>query len=252
MSIFDKYGIREIMDVTFTNLSTMKKDLYLDTLTTSNITNKVTTVYATGGKGDPQLMAWDGSRTAQLAITDALLSQQSMGILAGNAAVLGSTEVLQREVLVVASGAVTTTHAPVTGTVDVYAVTDSGAMGQNLTSTVTGSVVTITTTPPLANGASVIVYYQRSLSSAVTVTVSSDAFPGYYQVDGDGLGRDDATGYDMPLHVTIPKAKLQGNFTLTFAPSGNPSTLDFTMDILKSSTSSKLIDIIHWDEADQT
>ena len=34
----------------------------------------------------------------------------------------------------------------------------------------------------------------------------------------------------MPVVLTIPNAKIQSNFTLSFAATGDPSTFDFTLD----------------------
>ena len=66
-----KYGIREICDVVFKakadNQSIGSKKfkkgqpvIYFDSLKTSSLEGAATTVYATGGKGNPRLVAWDG------------------------------------------------------------------------------------------------------------------------------------------------------------------------------------------------
>lgn len=67
-----KYGIREICDVVFKakkkviiGNTTFEKGapvIYFDTLKTSSLEGAATTVYATGGKGNPRLVAWDGLR----------------------------------------------------------------------------------------------------------------------------------------------------------------------------------------------
>lgn len=65
-----KYGIREICDVVFkakkkvtignTEFEKGAPVIYFDTLKTSSLEGAATTVYATGGKGNPRLVAWDG------------------------------------------------------------------------------------------------------------------------------------------------------------------------------------------------
>lgn len=64
-----KYGIREICDVCFRAKATQKignktfyKDepvIYFNSLKTSSLEGAATTVYATGGRGNSRLVAWD-------------------------------------------------------------------------------------------------------------------------------------------------------------------------------------------------
>ncbi len=42
--------------------------------------------------------------------------------------------------------------------------------------------------------------------------------------------RDQGTGEDYPAEFIIPNCKIQSNFTFTMAPTGDPSTFNFTMD----------------------
>ena len=60
--------------------------------------------------------------------------------------------------------------------------------------------------------------------------ITPDTFSGYYYVEADTLFRDQATGKDMPANLTFPNVKIQSNFTMTFAGTGDPSTFAFTMD----------------------
>jgi hypothetical protein len=88
-----KFGSREIVDVVFRAKSKMtlgsrtfyKNDpvIYFDTLKTSSLEGGSTTVYATGGRGNARLLAWDGDRTLALNMEDALLTPESFTILAG-------------------------------------------------------------------------------------------------------------------------------------------------------------------------
>lgn len=89
-----KYGIREICDVVFKAkvdgqkigdkaFSKGQPVIYFDTLKTSSLEGAATTVYATGGKGNPRLVAWDGERTLTFNMEDALISPMGLAILAG-------------------------------------------------------------------------------------------------------------------------------------------------------------------------
>jgi len=60
--------------------------------------------------------------------------------------------------------------------------------------------------------------------------ITPDTFGGNYYVEADTLFRDQKTGKDMPANLTFPNVRLQSNFTMTFAGTGDPSTFDFTMD----------------------
>lgn len=65
-----KFGVREICDVVFKAKSDTKIGnrifrkgqpvLYIDTAKTSTVEGAATTVYATGGKGNTRLIAWEG------------------------------------------------------------------------------------------------------------------------------------------------------------------------------------------------
>ena len=88
-----KFGVREICNVVMKTKSARKIGtkqfyknepvLYFDTLKTSTLEAAVTTVYATGGRGNSRLVAWDGERTVTFTMEDALISAESFSILAG-------------------------------------------------------------------------------------------------------------------------------------------------------------------------
>lgn len=88
-----RFGIREVCNVVFRaktkqTLGTrtfMKGEpvLYFDTLKTSSLEGAASTVYATGGQGNPQLIGWDGERTLTFTMEDALLSMEGLAILTG-------------------------------------------------------------------------------------------------------------------------------------------------------------------------
>ena len=62
-SILDRYGIKEVADVTFYEINADgtqgKPVLFLDTLKVSTIEQTAETVDARGGKGNPKLITWD-------------------------------------------------------------------------------------------------------------------------------------------------------------------------------------------------
>ena len=88
-----RFGVREICDVAFRAKSKMtlggrpfyKKEpvIYFDSLKTSSLEGASTTVYATGGRGNTRLIAWEGERTLTFNMEDALISPESLAILSG-------------------------------------------------------------------------------------------------------------------------------------------------------------------------
>lgn len=62
-SILDRYGIKEVADVTFYELDSngvpSNPALYLDTLKVSTIEQTAENTSARGGKGNPELIMWD-------------------------------------------------------------------------------------------------------------------------------------------------------------------------------------------------
>ena len=61
-------------------------------------------------------------------------------------------------------------------------------------------------------------------------TLSADSYAGYYTVSAHTLWRDIETGADHACVITIPKAKLQSNISLSMAPNGDPAAFTFTFD----------------------
>lgn len=87
-SILDRYGIKEVADVTFYEInedgSIGAPVLYLDTLKVSSIEQTAETVEARGGKGNPALVSWDFGKEITVNIEDALFSPKSLAIMLGN------------------------------------------------------------------------------------------------------------------------------------------------------------------------
>lgn len=69
-----KFGIREVCDITFKAKSPVyigstlfqpgQTVLAIDSAKTSTLEGAATTVYATGGRGNSRLIAWEGEQTA--------------------------------------------------------------------------------------------------------------------------------------------------------------------------------------------
>ena len=94
-SILDRYGIKEVADVTFYKINSDgtpgEPVLFLDTLKVSTIEQTAETVDARGGKGNPKLITWDYGKEITVNIEDALFSPKSMAIMLGDGNVIKAT-----------------------------------------------------------------------------------------------------------------------------------------------------------------
>ena len=88
-----KFGVREICDVVFKaksageigsySYSVGQPVLYIDSAKASTIEGSGSTVYATGGRGNSKLIAWEGEKSLTFTVEDALLSPVGFAILSG-------------------------------------------------------------------------------------------------------------------------------------------------------------------------
>ena len=259
-----KFGVREICDVVFKAKSdvkigktTFKKGqpvLYIDTAKTSTLEGSATTVYATGGKGNTNLIAWEGEKALTFTVEDALLSPIGFAILSGAGVFNGSTKTTevhahQTYTTTVTDGKLDLTGAlaadeKIDGTAPIFAVVaenDGSITGQvigNLAVDSTGKKLEGVETSEFENGTTVFVdfYVVKKAADVTELQIEAGTFAGSYYVEASTLFRRQDTGVDMPAEITIPNAKIQSNFTFSMASTGDPSTFSFTMDALPGYT----------------
>ena len=256
-----KFGVREICDVVLRakdkvkiGNQTFEKDepvIYFDTAKTSTVEGAATTVYATGGKGNSRLIAWEGERTVTFTMEDALLSPLGFAILSGAGIVEAG-----------ASGAAINVHSttttigtessgsieidlsealPTNGTLstdaDVYGfiLDGTGSISKKLGKvTPSGSTVTFNVgslgLSPDSSHTVLLDYYVKMTSGVQQIEITPDKFAGSYYLEASTLFRRQDNGSDMPAQFVIPNVKIQSAFTFSMAASGDPSTFTFTMD----------------------
>lgn len=247
-----QYGLKEVANVIFFDISTNKPAIFFDTLKVSTIENESESAEARGGQGNNRLMTWDYGRTANLAIQDALLSDNSLAMLAGTEVQTASSSnkirVVGRDTLTVVDNLgkmeVTLKETPVADAkgnkVTIFAV-QNGIITEELTATVTGKVAEITT--GATEGMTVMAFYEYEVTdNATKVTFSGDKFPATYRVVGDTWvrGRD---GKDHKMQFVIPQAKLQSSFSFTMDVE-NVAVFDFNLEVLVEAGTNRLYDII--------
>ena len=256
-----KFGVREICDVVLRakdrvkiGNQTFEKDepvIYFDTAKTSTVEGAATTVYATGGKGNSRLIAWEGERTVTFTMEDALLSPLGFAILSGAGIVeasAGSAVNVHSTTTVI--GTVSSNNItinldsalPTNGTLstdaDVYGfiLDETGSITKKLGKVrpSAGSSVTFNVTSlGLTDATSYTVlldYYVKMTSGVQQIEITPDKFAGSYYLEASTLFRRQDNGTDMPAQFVIPNVKIQSAFTFSMAASGDPSTFTFTMD----------------------
>lgn len=238
-----RYGLKEVANVIFFDISTNKPVLFFDTLKVSTIENESESAEARGGQGNNKLMSWDFGRTATLTMQDALLSDTSLAMLSGNAVKTTDIRAVGREVLTVSDTLkVSLKDTPVGTTVTAYKVVNGVMVEENTTFTTSAKDVTFTS--GMVEGDQAMVFYEYLVTdtNATQVTFSGNAFPATYKVVGDTIVRGE-DGVDRKMQFYIPKAKLQSTFSLSMDVE-NVSTFDFNLDILTEAGTNRLYDII--------
>ena len=236
-SILDRYGIKEVADVTFSEIGESGAPkcpvLYLDTLKVSTIEQTAEEAEARGGKGNAALIAWDYGKEINVTLEDALFSAKSMAIMFGNGTVGeydGSDAYIMKTEQFVAkeSG-----PASVAGWSNKY----EGPDGKSYTKKnpkfydENGNIVDLNETE-LVEGHKYFCSFDVEVTGAV-IEVSANSFPGTYYVTGDTYARSETTGKDEFFQFIIPKAKVQSENTITLEAEGDPSVFNMSLKVLR-------------------
>ncbi|MBE7897187.1 hypothetical protein G7L40_00485 [Paenibacillus polymyxa] len=242
----DRYGSREIMDVVLKDVRTGEPKAYLESLTTSSLEFQGSSVYARGGKGHPKLIGWDSEKDATMNMEDALISKESLGVLTGSEFKAGAKPVHKKEVITAGTGGtIELTKEPLASKKSFFFKTTNGTvMDEKLVAAT--PVSQSMTFAGLTEGDRVIAdYYYNAPTTTKSLTITSDIFPGTYLLEGTTLWRTE-DGVDVEALYTIPKLKVQPNFKINMASSGDPQPFTFTCEVLKdtNSTAMVIIDVL--------
>lgn len=269
-----KYGLREICNVVFRAKNTMKIGnatfrkgqpvFFMDTAKTSSLEGAATTVYATGGRGNVRLVAWEGEKTVTMTVEDALLSPISFAMLSGAGVVKGAAGTTNE--VHAHQTTSTTIDIPATGTYQSKKIVDltnalhesdkicktapifimavesdgsiTGATYEPADVSADGKVIVLDDNVTVTAGTNVLVDYYVLKNAAKVTELQVDAanFGGYFYIEADTLFRAQIDGADYPANITIPNAKIQSNWTFSMAATGDPSTFTFTMDVMPGYT----------------
>lgn len=245
-----RFGVREICNVVFKatannqrvgskTFSAGEPVIYFDSLKTSTMEQATTTVYAQGGRGNTRLVAWEGEKTLTFTMEDALISEMGLAILAGanlyskdgeNA----TTKTLLVHVTETSKGGVVTQKPAEDDGVVFYALKldENGDVAGEPTKVTFGAAEEDGTYKPNEikdEEIYLVDYYMEKTSGITQIDIEPQSFGGNFYIEADTLFRD-TVGVDHAAQFVIPNGKIQSNFTLTMASSGDPSTFTFTVD----------------------
>lgn len=232
-NILDRYGIKEVADVTFYDLDNNGMPthpvLYLDTLKVSTIEQTAEEAEARGGKGNAALIAWDYGKEINVTLEDALFSAKSMAIMFGNGKVKSfddkGTDYIMKTIQVV----------PTTKGVDPNGGKWTGPDGKQYTMInakfydAEGNNILVSA---LEANERYLCTFDLKASGAV-IEVSGNSFPGTYYVVGDTFARSEASGNDEMFQFIIPKAKVTSENTITLEAEGDPSVFNMSLKVLR-------------------
>ena len=207
-----KFGVRECANVVFrakqeTKIGTNtfhvgQPVLYIDTATTSEMSQESSSVYAQGGRGNARLIAWEGDKSLTFTVTDALISPVSLSMLSGAGLVKESGKMVH----VHATTAATMTVEEGTGTIDLTAaLLEFGALATNANSndgvkvdagsdaplfiikteddgSLTGDIVTGTIGFAINDGTATLTVGSPKWNGSTSITTSQNVLIDYYVI----------------------------------------------------------------------
>lgn len=246
-SVLDRYGIKEVADVTFYKLD---KDglpaypvLYLDTLKVSTIEQTADEATANGGKGNVALISWDYNKDINVTLEDALFSAKSMAIMFGNGDVVdytttedGAAKLIMKTEQFSTNDASEVTIAGAASTAlkaigwNPYFEGPDGKSYEKLNAKFFDEQGNAVAT--LKPRTKYFCSFDLAVSGSV-IKIDANSFPGTYYVVGDTWVRPQAGGDDEFFQFIIPKAKVLSENTITLEADGDPSVFSMNLHVLR-------------------
>jgi hypothetical protein len=250
-NILEKYGIKEVADVTFYKLDNsgvpMYPVLYLDTLKVSTIEQTAETTDARGGKGNGKLISWDYNKEINVTLEDALFSAKSLAIMFGDGNVrtyasdAKKAYIMKTEEIVNTVSRTLETLKASDDWSNVYVVNGKEYTKENAKfyrANITGTkredadATDLKGTETIAKGETIFCTYDLEVSASV-IDVSANSFPGTYYITGDTFARSNNSGDDQFFQFIIPKAKVTSENTITLEAEGDPSVFNMSLTVLR-------------------
>lgn len=229
MAFNPNFANRDVANLIFYNYLDKKPFMYFDRANATATGLTADRVWATGGQGGSPRVGFDGNAGGTLTIETQITPMKLYEMVSGNEA----TETAIYPVREIVKGTtetsnvvVTCSETPMAGTIYVYAIGDEG--GASMVGTVTDKKVIVTGG---AAGTDYVLYYMVTNDTDVaTVTFKSDKFPKAFIVYGDTWYRSEEDEI-VAVNLAYYKAMPQRNITLSYANSGDPSSVSIVFDL---------------------
>lgn len=257
MATPNRYAIREAADCTIGSLVTPYNALAtMRTLKTTGVQSKSTTVYARGGKGNVKVIGFSGDKESSITLQDAIVDNEIIALLTGVAVSTAAIAVDQIYEGTTPAGLTLTLPNKVKSITSVYILDTDGVTNKTLLAvnpaasagtkySIAGQVLTFADTA----GTKYRIYYKSDTdATAKTMKLQSDKYPGSYRLTLDVLVRDEYTKADYAGQLVIFNAKLEDDWKMEFKPDGEPMPVDLKFEVLKSSSSTDMWQLVIYDE----
>lgn len=223
---------REVCDMVFVDYKTKEPFLFCDYANTSSQELTGENVFACGGKGHPKKITFSGERAGTLTIETQIQTPKLWELMTGGKS-SKTAEIMKRvKVKVGESNKVSITDTKVTLTKEnvwVYDGADSNMETKLEVTTVSGRDITLKDSK--TEGTEVVVFYLATRNDVYNISIRSTDFPKAFTVYGDTYMKttdEDVLPYLFKAYKVVPQA----NMSLSFASSGDPSTVTLTCDMM--------------------
>lgn len=211
--------------------------LFLDALKISTLEQTGQETFATGGRGNGQLIGWDFGKEITLTLQDALFSPASMS------AMLGSYEGSDFRKGVKETKSIDRFNKYTANRTFIVPAGNRNGTPTEADKTAQAVYYDPKTMEPYEDGTPIAegeVYYKYTRSVAYdgkslghTIEISADSFPGTYKVVGETYVRSQEGGVDEKFMISIAQAKMSTNQTIELSADGDPSVFDMSLKVLR-------------------
>lgn len=271
MDILNRYGIKEVADVTFYEIKDGqpgKPVLYLDTLKMSVLGQSSQNTESRGGKGNAAFVSWDYEKEVTFEIEDALFSGRSLEVMYGGRIEECHSHLERYSVLYLKDS-----HYPLFITDDGenyftaasalsemgfpweakgFYVEENGIKEYGYGQIIVNDVIIQLDEPipkqdlikaklttedrdgdVFLNGGEYLYYIARGVRGT-SLDISAETYPGIYYVTGDTFVRNEVTGKDEMFQIILPKVKvISDRNTIEMEADGQPVVFNMTIKALK-------------------
>ena len=234
----NNYSINEALNVV------LKKKgvpvLFSDYANSSGLEFSSDSVYAKAKGVDT--IRFDKNRKSTVKFEFQIFNMEYVALFLGANQTKGTTNINKTETCKVgASNKFSVQGTPVVGSLIAFTTEEDGRTHKELlTTTVSGSEVTITKPTSIPEGTPVIAYYLTVAGEGTVVTtINANKFGEEFEIIGETVSKN-ILGELVPIEFEIFRAVPQGNISLSFGD--DVSTLSVTFDILPN-TNKDLVDV---------